>query len=149
MALKVKPGEKLSPQALELSLVAPCGMNCGLCMCYLRGKNRCLGCRTEDDGKAKSVLACTIRKCEMLRSGKSASASNVGTSHVLASSASTSDTARSTGWACLRISRGSTTSALRHSSNRSANDGNVRNAVDYSVCTLRSASTAVMSGRDL
>ncbi len=78
MPLKVKPGEKLSPQALELSLVAPCGMNCGLCMCYLRGKNRCLGCRTEDDGKAKSVLACTIRKCETLRLGKSGFCSECG-----------------------------------------------------------------------
>jgi hypothetical protein len=39
----VKPGEKLSPQALEPALVAPCGMNCGLCMGYLRDKNRCLG----------------------------------------------------------------------------------------------------------
>lgn len=71
MALKVRPGEKLSPQALGPALVAPCGMNCGLCMCYLRAKNRCLGCRAEDDGKAKSVLACTIRKCETLRLAES------------------------------------------------------------------------------
>lgn len=71
MTLKVKPGEKLSSQALEPELVAPCGMNCGLCMRYLRSKNRCLGCRTEDEGKAKSVLACSIRNCETLRSGES------------------------------------------------------------------------------
>jgi hypothetical protein len=67
----VKPGEKLSPQALEPALVAPCGMNCGLCMGYLRDKNRCLGCRTGDDGQAKSVRACTIRTCEKRRSGES------------------------------------------------------------------------------
>lgn len=69
--LKVKPGEKILPQALDADLIAPCGMNCGLCMCYLRDKNTCAGCRTGDDGKAKSVLACTIRKCDTLRSNTS------------------------------------------------------------------------------
>ena len=70
MGLKVVPGEKLSPQALEPELIAPCGMNCGLCRCYLRDGNRCLGCRTGDEGKAISVLACTIRTCEKLGSGE-------------------------------------------------------------------------------
>jgi hypothetical protein len=65
--LKVKSGEKLTPQALRPALVAPCGMNCGLCMRHLRDKNRCQGCRSADDGKAKSVLACPIRKCEKVR----------------------------------------------------------------------------------
>jgi hypothetical protein len=69
--LKVKSGKKLLPIALKPVLVAPCGMNCGLCMGYLRDERRCSGCRTGDDGKAKSVLACTIRKCETLRAGKS------------------------------------------------------------------------------
>lgn len=69
--LKVKPGEKLFPKALRPDLIAPCGMNCGLCMCFLREKNTCAGCRAGDDGKSKSVLACTIRKCETPRSNKS------------------------------------------------------------------------------
>jgi hypothetical protein len=69
--LKVKPGEKLMPQALLPALVAPCGMNCGLCMRYLRDKDRCQGCRSGDDGKAKSVLACKIRKCEKIRTFES------------------------------------------------------------------------------
>ena len=69
--LKVKPGEKVFPQALRTDLVAPCGMNCGLCMRHLRDKNTCTGCRSDDDGKAKSVLACGIRKCETLRSNMS------------------------------------------------------------------------------
>lgn len=66
--LTVKPGEKVLPQELHAGLIAPCGMNCCLCMRYLRDKNTCAGCRTSDDGKAKSVLACAIRKCEALRS---------------------------------------------------------------------------------
>lgn len=71
MALKVKPGQKRSPRELKPALIAPCGMNCGLCMCYLRDKNRCDGCRTGDDGKAKSVLSCAIRRCEALRETES------------------------------------------------------------------------------
>jgi hypothetical protein len=69
--LKVKPGKKRTPQALCAELIAPCGMNCGLCMAYLREKNTCEGCRSGDGGKAKSVLACTIRKCETFRMSES------------------------------------------------------------------------------
>ena len=69
--LKVKPGEKVFPQAIGADLIAPCGMNCGLCMCYLRNKKTCAGCRTGDEDKAKSCLACTIRKCETPRSNAS------------------------------------------------------------------------------
>ena len=72
MPLRVKLREKLSPQGLVRDLIAPCGMDCGLCMAYVRDKNRCLGCRAGDEGKAKSCLACTIRNCEILRSGESA-----------------------------------------------------------------------------
>jgi hypothetical protein len=69
--LKVKPGKKVLPRALRADLIAPCGMNCILCMCYLRDKNTCAGCRAGDEGKAKSCLACTIRQCEVPRSNTS------------------------------------------------------------------------------
>ncbi len=71
MPLRVRPREKLSPQELVPDLIAPCGMDCGLCMAYVRDKNRCPGCRAGDEGKSKSCLACTIRNCETLRSGES------------------------------------------------------------------------------
>jgi hypothetical protein len=61
--LKVIPGQRIVPADLDAGLIAPCGMNCGLCMCYLRSKNTCSGCRTGDTGKARSVLNCTIRTC--------------------------------------------------------------------------------------
>ena len=48
-------------------LIAPCGMNCGICMAFLREKNRCLSCRGPDDGKAVSVLRCKIRTCEFFQ----------------------------------------------------------------------------------
>jgi hypothetical protein len=62
--LRVKPGRRVLPSELKSELIAPCGMDCGLCMCYLRDKNTCKGCRSGDEGKAKSVLACTIRGCK-------------------------------------------------------------------------------------
>ena len=71
MPLRVKPTKKLLPKVLVPELIAPCGMDCGLCMAYVRDKNGCLGCRAGDNGKAKSCLACTIRNCEVLRSGES------------------------------------------------------------------------------
>lgn len=48
-------------------LVAPCGLNCGACLAYLREKNRCPGCRTEDKGKRKTVRNCKIKNCKELK----------------------------------------------------------------------------------
>ena len=70
MPLRVEPREKLLPDVLAPELIAPCGMDCGLCMVFVRDKNGCLGCRAGDEGKAKSCLACSIRNCEVIRSGE-------------------------------------------------------------------------------
>jgi hypothetical protein len=74
--VKVDPGEKVLPAALKPSLIAPCGMNCGLCVGYLRRRNTCGGCRSGDEGKARSVLACTTRTCEKVVTGGSGSCSD-------------------------------------------------------------------------
>ena len=71
MPLRVKPGPRRTPKDLEPELIAPCGMNCGLCMCYLRDKDTCPGCRVGEGSRAKSVLACTIRGCETVLAGES------------------------------------------------------------------------------
>ncbi|MBN2612227.1 MAG: DUF3795 domain-containing protein [Bacteroidales bacterium] len=47
-------------------LIAPCGMNCGLCLAYLRDKNRCNGCRQDSTDKPVSCSKCIIANCEML-----------------------------------------------------------------------------------
>jgi hypothetical protein len=52
--------------SFEESLIAPCGMNCGTCMAYLRDKKKCPGCRTYSADKAVSVQRCIIQKCEYL-----------------------------------------------------------------------------------
>jgi len=51
----------------KISLIAPCGMNCGICMAYLRDKNKCSGCRATDTNKAISVIRCRIKNCEAIQ----------------------------------------------------------------------------------
>lgn len=47
-------------------LIAPCGINCGICLAYLRDKNRCEGCRGEDNKKCNHCSVCNIKNCEHL-----------------------------------------------------------------------------------
>ena len=48
-------------------LIAACGMNCGLCIGYLRDKNPCGGCFKKDDvHKPKTCRSCTIVNCKFL-----------------------------------------------------------------------------------
>ncbi len=58
--------EKRSPESLNSMLIAPCGMNCGLCSGYLRGKNQCPGCRGEDEKMPRYCVMCRIKTCEEL-----------------------------------------------------------------------------------
>ena len=48
-------------------LVAPCGMNCGLCGAYMRSRNSCPGCRVDDGRKPKTRVYCRIRNCTAKR----------------------------------------------------------------------------------
>ena len=52
-------------------LIAPCGMNCGICAAYLREKNKCSGCAVEDPYKRSYNRECTVRSCETIRSNES------------------------------------------------------------------------------
>lgn len=46
---------------IEENLIASCGMNCALCVAYLRDKDKCPGCK---NGPIKiSCLNCKIRNC--------------------------------------------------------------------------------------
>lgn len=54
---------------ISTSHIAPCGMNCRLCLGYLREKNTCPGCLciTPTDSKnSKHRSTCTIRNCQQL-----------------------------------------------------------------------------------
>jgi hypothetical protein len=49
-------------------LIAPCGMNCAICMNYLRDKNKCPGCRGPDINKRVTRVRCKIKNCEAFNS---------------------------------------------------------------------------------
>jgi hypothetical protein len=56
----------------DKELIAPCGINCGTCMAYLREKkNRCHGCRFTDLNIPKTRLNCRIKNCEHLEKTES------------------------------------------------------------------------------
>lgn len=48
-------------------LIAPCGMNCGICIGHLRDKRPCGGCFKKDsENKPKHCRSCSIVNCESL-----------------------------------------------------------------------------------
>ncbi|MBI9049103.1 MAG: DUF3795 domain-containing protein [Anaerolineaceae bacterium] len=51
------------PELLDENLIAPCGMNCGLCIGYLREKKPCAGCHGDDENKPKHCVVCRIKTC--------------------------------------------------------------------------------------
>ena len=58
---------------IPANLIAPCGMNCRLCLGYVREKNRCPGCRlknTQGSEKAEYRNRCRIKNCDQIASGK-------------------------------------------------------------------------------
>jgi len=52
---------------METRIIAPCGMNCGICLAYLRDKNICVGCWGEKKPKTTSRSNCVIKNCELLQ----------------------------------------------------------------------------------
>ena len=56
-------GQPVSPQSMNADLIAPCGMNCGLCIGHLRERRQCPGCHGEDRHKPKHCVVCRIKTC--------------------------------------------------------------------------------------
>jgi hypothetical protein len=56
----------ISSVTFDRSMIAPCGINCGTCMAYLRVKKKCYGCRVDFDSKRKTCNECRIKNCELL-----------------------------------------------------------------------------------
>jgi hypothetical protein len=54
---------------MKTELIAPCGMNCGICYAYLRDKNKCPGCRFFHSQEPVSIARCKIKNCEFLKNG--------------------------------------------------------------------------------
>jgi hypothetical protein len=51
---------------MDKKLIAPCGMNCGICLGFLRDKNKCSGCWGNNEHKPKHRTKCVIKNCELL-----------------------------------------------------------------------------------
>ena len=56
---------------MDAFMIAPCGMNCGLCLAHQREKNHCSGCRDDAREKSKYCAKCIIANCDK-RVGKDA-----------------------------------------------------------------------------
>ena len=55
---------------MEALLIAPCGMNCGICYAHLREKNTCPGCRNLKEEMPVSISRCIIRNCDLIKTKK-------------------------------------------------------------------------------
>lgn len=49
-------------------MIAPCGMNCALCIAHQREKNQCPGCLGSDKQKPRHCVICRIKNCAELES---------------------------------------------------------------------------------
>jgi len=56
---------------MNQSLIAPCGMNCSICLGYQREKNACGGCRNFSENTPGYCRSCIIINCETIKSNKS------------------------------------------------------------------------------
>jgi hypothetical protein len=52
---------------MQSKLIAPCGMNCALCIAYLREKNKCPGCRAIDKHMPVTRVRCKIKNCGVIK----------------------------------------------------------------------------------
>ena len=64
------PRRSVKTSGVQANLIAPCGMNCGLCRAYRREKNPCPGCRSDDGLKPKTRVLCYIKNCEKRANGR-------------------------------------------------------------------------------
>ena len=56
---------------MDKELIAPCGMNCGICKYFYREKMTCPGCRRDDENKSKYCRECIIVNCDELKKNNS------------------------------------------------------------------------------
>ena len=66
----MKQKRSVKTNAIPVMLIAPCGMNCHLCLAFGRDKKACPGCRGDDSFKSKSRSLCRIKNCEKMVSSE-------------------------------------------------------------------------------
>jgi hypothetical protein len=57
------PGLTSQVRATDPNIIAPCGLDCGVCRFYLRSRRPCPGCRGGDHNKATGCIRCAIKTC--------------------------------------------------------------------------------------
>jgi len=67
-----KQGDIMEHLDNYILLIAPCGMNCGTCVAYLREKNKCPGCRGSNLKKPITRVKCKIKTCDAFEDNKGA-----------------------------------------------------------------------------
>jgi hypothetical protein len=55
---------------MKKDLIAPCGMNCGICKFHNRVKNNCPGCRELEKKTPRTRFKCIVRECKILKKRK-------------------------------------------------------------------------------
>lgn len=55
-----------NPELITREMIAPCGMNCAICIGFLRKRNPCAGCLGDDENKPKHCVVCNIKNCPEL-----------------------------------------------------------------------------------
>jgi hypothetical protein len=58
-------------ETFNKKLIAPCGINCGTCIAFLREKNKCFGCRIGSEKKAITREMCIIKNCNHFKNTNS------------------------------------------------------------------------------
>jgi hypothetical protein len=53
------------PGEILVTMLAPCGINCGVCYMYLKKKKPCLGCRGQDVAKPEHCRKCKTKDCSI------------------------------------------------------------------------------------
>ena len=56
---------------MKSNLIAPCGMNCAICLGYIREENKCQGCRNLSPNFSSYCSKCIIRNCDFFKTTKS------------------------------------------------------------------------------
>lgn len=46
-------------------MIAPCGMNCSICLSQFRSPKTCYGCNNDNQNKPKSCSSCIIKNCKI------------------------------------------------------------------------------------
>jgi|GEM_PF-166276 len=70
MKKTVKQARQKSPDLIKRVMIAPCGMNCTLCIGYRRDKNRCGGCVPGGASTPNYTRKCIIRNCNELKKAR-------------------------------------------------------------------------------